>query len=288
LRAIHNLENDECEGAGLPHDPRVSFEWAFRVCVDDNLDSIITRAAYDVEGTDEDDNAILKQRKDEAAKLHQELESWRPKYKRAMELPKARVYAALADGKLTARGVLLPHVDHKKAIDDLAQSGKDLSDLPAVEIPREFWSQHQIFWELSAARNGGDHYCHIYCKSQDVMSVFPIRSLRAGSEICVERFGSYLVLQDADATVRGRTKPRSRSGRPPEYRWDEFHAEVASLIKRDALPEKKEAAIDLLRHWYVSRGQKPPGRTMIGEKLTVYYERFMRRAGRKTSSPITV
>jgi hypothetical protein len=304
--ALRRLAEDECERAGLPHDPRMSFEWAFEVKSDDTLETIIEKAAQDDALTDTFDNppapreangdplpersaTPLREAHEEAVKLHNDLERWGPQYRKAIELPTAKVYVALREGTLSAKGILLPDLDPEKGTVALAKEGRDLSD--AVEIPREFWSIGGIFWEQSAARNENQHYCQIYCQTKDLLSVFPLESLIHGVQVSgVERFGSLFVLNDSGLAITRPTTQRwkRRTGRPQKYPWDDFHLEVASIIERHELPEKKEAAIELLQKWFVDRKGSSPSRTMIGERLTPYYQRFVKNAGRKMSSGITV
>jgi hypothetical protein len=249
------------------------------------------KAARISEKYDPDDAAALREARDEAANIFNELEIWCPQYKKAIELPAAKVYVALKEGTLSAVGILLPDLDPNKALNALAQDDHDLSDAPYVEIPREFWSLREIFWERSAARNETHHYCQIFCQTEDLLSVFPLESLIHGVQVSgVERFGSLFVLNDSGLAITRPTTRRwkRRTGRPQKYPWDDFHLEVASIIERHELPEKKEAAIELLQKWFVDRKGSSPSRTMIGERLTPYYQRFVKNAGRKMSSGITV
>jgi hypothetical protein len=79
------------------------------------------------------------------------MESWFPQYQRAIELPAAKVYVALREGTLSAKGISLPHIEPDRALHALTKESQDLADATSVEIPREFWSQREIFWEQSAA-----------------------------------------------------------------------------------------------------------------------------------------
>jgi hypothetical protein len=311
--ALNRLAEDECERAGLPHDPRISFDWALRVKCDDSLETIIAEAeaqmvAQDDAMTDSFDNSAapreasgdplfgrsatsMPETHEEAVKLHNELKSWCPQYRKAIELPTAKVYVALKEGTLSAKGKLLPDLDPKKALNALAKEGRDLADARDVEIPREFWSLRKIFWEKSAARNEDQHYCQIYCQTEDVLSVFPLESLIQGVQVSgLERFGSLFVLNDPALAITRPTTLRSRkggTGRPAKYSWDVFHLEVASIVEQHKLPEKKEAAIEHFRKWFFDCFGKSPSRTMIGDRLTPYYQRFVKNAGRKISSGIT-
>jgi hypothetical protein len=286
--AQYTLEEDECAMVGLSPDPRRSFDWSSDVKLDDDLQTIIAQSAQAAAEKQAQDHSELKNR-NEAAKLHQELQNWRPKYRRAMELPMAEIFAALKRGRLSLTGKLLPDLDPEKALHDLAKNGLDVCDIPLEPlIPKEFWSQHEIFWELSAARNEVHHYCQLCCLTEDLMSVFPLQNLRAGEQVSVERFGSFFTRHSAGRQAR-RMSRRRRVGRPELYPWDRFHLELADLAKRDVLPSKKEAAIEYFQKWFAEEtGQSPPSRAAIGAKLTPYYDRFVRNGRQKTTSEITV
>ncbi len=96
--ALRRLAAEECERAGLPHDPRMSFEWAFDVASDDTLETIIEKAALVDPLTHTFDNppapreangdplpersaTPLREAHEEAVKLHNDLERWGPQYR---------------------------------------------------------------------------------------------------------------------------------------------------------------------------------------------------------------
>ena len=53
-----------------------------------------------------------------------------------------------------------------------------------------------------------------------------------------------------------------------------FHVEVADLIKSGRMPQKKEAAIQLMVSWFENTQKQKPSRSAVSEKLTPYYRRF--------------
>jgi hypothetical protein len=73
--------------------------------------------------------------------------------------------------------------------------------------------------------------------------------------------------------------PRHR-GRPP-FPWDPFHIEVATLLLRNELPEKKEAAIEYFQGWFLREHGIEVGRSVIGDKLKPYYDKFIKARGQK-------
>ena len=56
--------------------------------------------------------------------------------------------------------------------------------------------------------------------------------------------------------------------------WEAFHLEVADLIKNGQMPQKKEAAIQLMMSWFENTQKQKPSRSAVSEKLTPYYRRF--------------
>jgi hypothetical protein len=285
--ALHRLSEDECKRIGLPQDPRMSFDWAFAVKPHDTFETITAQATRAADKSDEDDTAPQKAH-EEAARLSKELKTWYQRYQRAIELPAAKVYVALKEGTLTAKGILLSHIDPDRALAALAKEGHDLAEAESVEIPKEFWSQREIFWEQSAARNETQHYCQIFCETESVLSLFPLKTLTQGVEVSgVERYGSFFILNDTGLAPARPTTRRSREGgRPQQYPWDHFHVEVACVVQRNGMPDKKEAAIEYFRKWFMDRTGKSPSRSMIGEKLTPYYRELVRNSVRKLPSEL--
>ena len=74
----------------------------------------------------------------------------------------------------------------------------------------------------------------------------------------------------------------ARPGRPPKYPWGALHLEMASLIKEDKLPEKKEACVKYFQDWFRDTSGVPPSRAAVGEKLKPYYDRFVKAPDRKS------
>jgi hypothetical protein len=89
--------------------------------------------------------------------------------------------------------------------------------------------------------------------------------------------GDTFVVND---NVRQTNPPKVLRGRP-SYPWERFHLEVSALLQRNELPAKKEAAIHYFQTWFDRELSIRPSRAAIGEKLTPYYDRFIRERGQK-------
>ena len=92
----------------------------------------------------------------------------------------------------------------------------------------------------------------------------------------VERIGTNFVLNEDSEGQTGSVRPRGR----PAFTWDPFHLEVADLLLRQELPAKKEAAIQHFQDWFERTLNQRPSRASIGQKLKLYYDRFVRPTDR--------
>jgi hypothetical protein len=126
-----------------------------------------------------------------------------------------------------------------------------------------------IHFDISAAQNFNQYYCHVVLRTDELLTVFP----GDGHQVAVEQVGNTFVVNE-DARLR--KPPRSVRGRP-SYPWESFHIEVSALLQRNELPAKKEAAIQHFQSWFERELRIRPSRAAIGEKLTPYYDRFLRR-----------
>jgi hypothetical protein len=259
------LDPDECKRANIPVDPN------YLALVEETITLNVTHYDEMLEKYSDVDAAFrrhLEEQREEARKFENDCEAWKPRYLSAIEYPASRIFVALKSGQLVANGRLLPTLD----TDEAKTIDRDIFEIEVTEIPRDFWSLQGIDFEGSAARNSTAHYCHISLRTDDVLSIFPGERAPVGG---VERVGETLVVVDATKSPLAKTK----RGRPP-YPWDSFHLEVAALLRSNALPDKKEAAIQYFQSWFLKELGIRPSRAAIGGKLTPYYDRFV-RAGRQ-------
>lgn len=264
------LSEDETQRARIPTDP------GWTVMLEDkailkvsSYDEFLSRNDY----LDDDLRKQIEAEREDARAHERECEAWQPHFQRAIEYSASRIFVALKDGSLRAQGRLLPHADIDMARSRLNAEAHDIFDIILSDIPPAFWSLKGIEFDASAATDGTHRYCHISCRTEDVLSLFPGER----STVTVERVGDSYVLGETSKQV---TRAANR-GRPP-YPWEGFHLEVAASIQRNELPAKKEAAIQHFQAWFAREIGVRPSRAAIGEKLTPYYERFVRRNGQKS------
>jgi hypothetical protein len=168
---------------------------------------------------------------------------------------------------------LLPSQNVDEALASINAGERHWGDWPLTDIPRAFWSLKGIHFDISASQNSETYYCHVGLRTEDLLTVFPGDRRPIGAE----HIGDTIVLSQ---TAHDTSPPRTSRGRP-SYPWESFHLEVTSLLQKNELPAKKEAAIQHFQSWFERQLGIRPSRAAIGEKLTPYYDRFLRGRGQK-------
>jgi len=260
------LTEEECKRAGIPTDPH------FIHLMDDSPSPVFRyRELEEKCGHEEAIRVIEEARHKEDEEYKRACTEWQRHYDRAVEYPASQIFVALRKGQLHASGRLLPSVVYDQAMASLKAEGRWAGELPLKEIPSSFWTLKGIHFESSSAQNDNEHYCHILVPSTDLLAAFPTEK----QEVIVERIGDTFVLNES-----ARNRPRASRGRP-SYPWDRFHLEVAAVLLRNEFPGKKEALIQHFQSWFERELNIRPSRAAISEKLTPYYEKFVRGGGQK-------
>jgi len=128
----------------------------------------------------------------------------------------------------------------------------------------------KIDWKSSALFGDEYTFCWIHFSTESVLAAYPIPSLPPVGT--VNSLGDVYILNNSDNRDLTTSIRRGR----PSLPWELFHLEVASLARANALPEKKEAAIHHFESWFREELGLHVGRSSIGQKLTPYYDRFVR------------
>jgi hypothetical protein len=264
------ISEEETKRANIPPDP------TFLALIQDKttlppvfFDDLLKRYG----DPEPDERAHIVQKRAEAEIYQRECAAWQPYFEQAIEYPASCIFVALKGGKLGATGRLLPGRNMGEAHECLEREDKDVFDFSVEEIPASFWSLSGMDFKSSAAGNGLNYYCHVGCRTADVLSLFPgEREPVTG----IERVGGSFVLNE---TASKPPKPSNR-GRPA-YPWEPFHVEVAALLQRGELPSKKEAAIQHFQNWFHTTLGVEPSRAAIGARLKPYYDKFGRQDGQK-------
>jgi hypothetical protein len=218
---------------------------------------------------DQEETVLNKLRQDraEAVEFHHNMAVWQASCDAYLEYFKARIFVDLREGKIQGSAVEVPQKDESEAIE--FSEGINLAKQPIVQIPREIWLASEIDWENSAIVANSSVFHRVHFSTEAMIAAYPIPSSPVIGKVVP--VGDLYVLEALDHAEL--TMP-SRRGRPP-LPWGRFHLEVAALVKADALPRKKEAAIHEFAEWFRNELGIRVGRSSIGEKLTPYYDRFV-------------
>jgi hypothetical protein len=256
------ISEDETKRAGIPTDPTfLALTQEESTLLPDFYDDMLERY-----GPESYERANFAKERVAAQIFQDKCAAWQRRYEQAVEYPASRIFVALKGGHLGATGRLIPGRNLDEARGYLEREDKDVFDFPVVEIPALFWSLSGMDFKSSASGNGVAYYCHVACRTADVLSLFPgDREPVTG----IVRVGDCFVL---DETAPKPPRQSSR-GRPP-YPWEPFHLEVAALLQRGELPSKKEAAIQHFQTWFQTMLGIEPSRAAIGERLKPYYDKF--------------
>jgi hypothetical protein len=256
------VTDTECSFAGLPPNPEyaamLADPWPHSL---DYYDALLR---YDLEETELNK---LRQERAEAVEFHHNVAVWQASCDAYLEYFKARIFVDLREGKIQGSAVEVPQKDESEAIE--FSEGINLAKQPIVQLPPEIWRAREIDWENSAIEANSSVFHRVHFSTEAMIAAYPIPSSTAIGKVVP--VGDLYVL---DAPDHAELTIPSRRGRPP-LPWDRFHLEVAALVKADALPRKKEAAIHQFVEWFRNELGISVSRSAIGQKLAPYYDRFV-------------
>jgi hypothetical protein len=260
------IPSEACLAAGLPSNPEydamINDEYYSEVATLEKMLSFTT----DKEARKEILTEIDKSRKFEA-----ELASWQELLDEYLELPKAKLYAALREGKLIAYGRLLPDVDLDKATEKLDEKGSwTWEEIEYQKIPADFWRPDTIDWNSSAARSKTKHYAHIYVEVDALFFLYPIPEAKETK--IIKQVGNGFLSHDTGGPLPLKI---NRGGRPPLKHWQELQMELTRLLTSGELPKKQSACITHLQEWWQKNfGQPSPSESSIKAAVSKFYEKF--------------
>jgi hypothetical protein len=255
----------ECKFAGLPPNPRYRAFNEGTPWVDDDelkgLDKIINCTSG--EGRD----GYMRWRA-EALAERKAISDWDGRFRDYLEYHKSKISIALRDGTICAYGIRIKGSSWEDIKNNIASDPHLLSSSEQSEIPNTEGVFSKIDWDKGILYGSEFSYSWVYFDVEEMLSVYPIPDLplTAVKQLC----DSFLVELDKDIIAGA---PQAARGRPP-LPWEPFHVEVACLIKKNALPEKKEAAIGHFENWFKKELGLSVSRSSIGQKLTPYYQKF--------------
>ncbi len=263
----------ECEYAGISPNPyyyalldgRVFDQWELRP-LEINMD--ISCKLSPEEFSDAVREKLISHRPETLEEI-KEVDDWNREFDTYLEYFKSRIFVDLREDKIGGFGVKLKGSsweEIRKAIDD---DDTRLEKQDHVPIGQAEWILSKIDWGKSVLYGKEFSYCWVNFNVEQMFSVYTVPDLPTiGS---VEKLCDSYIL---DRQNLDDPPPHVRRGRPP-LPWEQFHVEVAALVQKNALPEKKEAAIADFERWFRERLGISVSRSAIGQKLKPYYQRFL-------------
>ena len=68
-------------------------------------------------------------------------------------------------------------------------------------------------------------------------------------------------------------EPQNRGGRPPDFEWSEFYAEIIRIaLAKGELPKRQVTLINVMRDWAEKKWLKTPGDTKLKEHISKIYK----------------
>lgn len=265
------LSGDECAAAGLPSNPeREDFESGDFHQTPENL-----RELLKILEIPDDDRKRLERELVEAEAFDERQKAWDAEFELFLDEPKARLFLALREGRVGARGKPLPLPTWEASIDHLeAEQWEGWDKVGWQPIAQEFWISTRIDWFECQAEGKGGAYGLILVECEQLFECFPARVERV--DHVVGKVGGALILDQGLSTIAPRGMPRGR--RPME--WDAFHLEVAKRLQKAGLPAKQEAFVAEMQDWCRTNWRKDVGRSTILTKVKPYYDEFVRTSGK--------
>jgi len=264
--------NEECKAMGLPPHPEYQSllgEEEYLVYFGhEYLEAISSR-----QDIPEDYKIKLKGEQLRAFELSEKQAEWDELYEEFIEASEARLFLSLKEGKLKAYGRKLPDISPDELVEQKDSSMDDWSwmDYQYEEIPSNFWRLSDISWSGSSSFSNGGHYIHIYVMTDNLLSLFPPIDKQIAFDVSI--VGAQYVVYPSSEHQNTVVGQRGR----PEFDWKSFHVEIARRVKEGELPEKQEACIADMQVWCSQNWGKTPGRSTLLQKITPYYDIFVRK-----------
>lgn len=259
------FSDDECDRAGLPHDP----EYAAWTEGDGppSDPALLKRLADSV--ADEKTRLELLSELPRAEAYAANLSAWEEQCDAFLDAPKSKLFLALREGKLAAYGKRISKQIAESFPEPLSHEEWHKWTLePWQVISPNHWRSSGIQWEMCRANGTIADFALVLVSTEQLITAFPPMAERAGD---VVRVGDGYQFLGTTAISRS----SSRRGRPP-YDWDAFHLEMAKRCKNGDLPTKQEALIAEMQAWCLAAWGSSVGRSTLLEKIRPYYNAFVR------------
>jgi|GEM_PF-3708720 len=160
-----------------------------------------------------------------------------------------------------------------------------------VEIDAELWSEDRIDIANSRLIGKNDDVSRIYrvppldpdflldhAWGEDEKPV-AVETAFIFSNITVSTADLFKLLAPPPGTI---VEEKSKGGRPPKYKWEEFYTEIIVKADLDGLPETQADLVRDMRGWFIDKLDDCPADSVLKERIAPIYK-HPRKALKKES-----
>ena len=261
------LTKEECRFADIPMDPRTSWIINDTMLLDADfyrrqLDKVRSDTNPIPEITDRLLGRVL-----ESERQERELNIWLPFFEDYIDQFMAELCLDLRRGKLVAYGSRLPCSTIDESLIELRKRDLWFDCLDVEPVPAEAWISKHVDWDESSIEGGRQSFLWVHLKVSEMLELYPPEHIAKENGV-IPLSGSIAIVGSGSGAIKHLGSKRGR----PSLPWDEFHVEVARLYAAGEMPEKKEAAIQKFREWFLAEHGKSVSRSAIGQRLKPYYD----------------
>lgn len=194
--------------------------------------------------------------------------AWENALEDYLDVAKSRVFVALREGKISAKGYPVKYTEDREELYDNITENLYVEDdyqSARVPIPSKFWSSRKIDWNASSLSTEQTYFAAVTVKAEDVFKSFPINLQAKETMIKVGVHKVALIEANSDNHFR------SKGGRPPKN-WEEIAIHISEVISlQGGLPAKQDAFASEIADWYAKKFGQTIGLSTIKTPLKPYY-----------------
>jgi hypothetical protein len=189
-----------------------------------------------------------------------------------LEIAKSQLFIELKKGKVMAHGreILEGLSWDNEEVDKFSLSPEDwfvewehLPELTSI-LPND-WTLNGIDWDSCCLKKKERFYCHVLVDFESLSHAFPMQEYETAT---VRSVNGILLLDDKEIATKLTSGAR---GRPSQYDWQAFTAEMAKRLARGTLPPLQESCIYEMQIWCKEQWKKSPSVTNLKHHIRPFY-----------------
>lgn len=122
-------------------------------------------------------------------------------------------------------------------------------------------------WLTSSLDLGEERYSNIFLHGYEVQKEFPLDGQPLHLEAQIKK-GYFFVTSHLD----DEDDSQKRRGRPKLINWEAFICELARLKMRGELPDKQDAAVQIMKEWCLRSFSISPKESALQSRISQFYK----------------